>query len=125
MTKLASGPGPHKPDDDRARVVIAGLLTAGGFFGGVAPILVISGTWSLNDGTVRYVVTMGSTVLVLALLPVGCYVVPSRRREPPGPRRLGISCQCRDSRATRAQRRLRDRATGPVTRSRTRRRRRS
>jgi hypothetical protein len=123
MTKLASGPGPHKPnDDDRARVVLAGLLAAGGFFSAIAPVLVLSKTWSLDDRTVRHVVTMGGAVLVVALLLAAFYVAPGRRREPPGRQQITTSCQCGGRQPARARRRQRDRETGPATRSRTRRR---
>ncbi|MEU7901703.1 hypothetical protein [Actinoplanes sp. NPDC049118] len=90
MNNLTNGHGPDKHDDnDRARVVIACLLTAGGFFSAAAPILVISGAWALDDGTVRYVITMGGAVLVIALLLAAVYVSAPLRREPAHP-----SCGC-------------------------------
>jgi len=84
MSNLTNGHGPDKhTDGDRARVVIACLLTAGGFLSSSAPILVISGAWALDGGTVRYVITMGGAVLVIALLLAAVYVASpgsSRRR---------------------------------------------
>jgi hypothetical protein len=82
LNKLSNGhePGKHE-DNNRARVVIACLLTAAGFFSAVGPILVISGEWALDNGTVRYVVTVGGTVLVIALLLAAVYVQQPPRRD--------------------------------------------
>jgi hypothetical protein len=121
MSNLTNGHWPDKHNDNnRARVVIACLLTAGGFFSAIAPILVISRAWALDDGTVRYVVTVGGTVLVIALLLAAVYVSSALRRESAA--RPGTSCRCHSGKPPRRRRR-RDRETGPATPSRSRQRR--
>ena len=118
MKTVASGPGPDKsPDDGRVRVVITALPTAGGFLSAAAPVLMICGPGSLNDGTVRYVVTTGGAVLVVALLVAVCFLAPPRWPAPIGGPAL---CRCRTGRTSRRRQRRRGRPATRVPTARTR-----
>jgi hypothetical protein len=63
------------PQDHQASVAKSALLAAGGFVTAIATILLVAGTFLVNDGTTRYALTVVGVIGAIAQIGAAVYVI--------------------------------------------------
>ena len=71
---MSGGPGRQEPDHQHV-VVKAAIYAIGSVASGIAAILVAAGSWAIQDGTIRYAITVFGVVASLVMGVVAIYLL--------------------------------------------------